>query len=595
MSLSDDIECIDRAAKTTHLHPDSRPAWQRLRARLADYFAKEAECERLSKLVYVPGSWNCAKCKFTLQQMNLNALDGTVTANDKPGEKCPNCDSPLWRSTWQDDAIELSKRCEEQVLRAIAAERERDELNLKTVQAGAMTHRHIKRGNLHREIARGHLQTAVPIGDGTALVLYVSEEGRHWARPVTEFDDGRFECLAISPPEEYIPVSGVAPEGAAQCPLHGPANITGVATGSRNGPARESDRIASATPPDQPSDSAKDHLVRRYMPSDKLVFGLHPMTVTPGGLYVAHSDYAIMEAERDQAVGLLHAKEQSEGDDARSAKEECARLREQLASQTTDLANSRDQYRHDAEALLVINRAAQDALVAAEAERDAARDERARLQTLLNGHRDALIEQWQGLNAMLTADVDRLEHERAEWRRKADAWESAARIELSPGRYATLQCAVDQYPSSPSPTRQSPPADEIDLDGCEPWQYPLGGNAEMHRARQKNAPPPGADPQDALDARRCDGVHPYVRARTLLTALWQHYDAGGESMGRGHKAVLLEAAMALLDPFRDRADVERLRADYGDLVNRTRAYLSAQMAAAEGLTVAAAMAKNGAP
>lgn len=62
---------------------------------------------------YVPGSWHCAKCKFTLQQMSLHASTGQVTANDKPGEKCPNCDSPLWRRTWEQDAREAWAKVED--------------------------------------------------------------------------------------------------------------------------------------------------------------------------------------------------------------------------------------------------------------------------------------------------------------------------------------------------------------------------------------------------------------------------------------------------------------------------------------------------
>lgn len=64
------------------------------------------EVERLQKLVYAPGQWRCPKCEFTLMQSNLNALDGTVTARDEAGDKCPNCNSPLWRVSWKDEAIE---------------------------------------------------------------------------------------------------------------------------------------------------------------------------------------------------------------------------------------------------------------------------------------------------------------------------------------------------------------------------------------------------------------------------------------------------------------------------------------------------------
>ncbi len=67
-----------------------------LRAQLDE---AKAENDRLGKLVYVPGLWRCAKCQFQLIQANLNAGDGSVTARDQVGDKCPNCDVPLWRVT----------------------------------------------------------------------------------------------------------------------------------------------------------------------------------------------------------------------------------------------------------------------------------------------------------------------------------------------------------------------------------------------------------------------------------------------------------------------------------------------------------------
>lgn len=71
---------------------------------------------------YVPGQWTCPKCKFTLQQMVMSAATGAVGASDKAGEKCPNCNGPLWRTTWKQDAMEMAERCEEQMARAAAAE-----------------------------------------------------------------------------------------------------------------------------------------------------------------------------------------------------------------------------------------------------------------------------------------------------------------------------------------------------------------------------------------------------------------------------------------------------------------------------------------
>lgn len=62
------------------------------------------EVERLEGLVYTPGLWRCAKCSFMLVQRNLNANSGTVTARDQPGDKCPNCNVPLWRVTERENA-----------------------------------------------------------------------------------------------------------------------------------------------------------------------------------------------------------------------------------------------------------------------------------------------------------------------------------------------------------------------------------------------------------------------------------------------------------------------------------------------------------
>lgn len=69
----------------------------------------QAEVERLEGLVHVPGVWRCAKCEFTLIQSNLNAKDGSITARDKPGDKCPNDGSPLWRVSYRDWALENEK------------------------------------------------------------------------------------------------------------------------------------------------------------------------------------------------------------------------------------------------------------------------------------------------------------------------------------------------------------------------------------------------------------------------------------------------------------------------------------------------------
>ena len=55
-------------------------------------------------------------------QANLNAGDGTVTARNTPGDKCPNCNSPLWRVTERDAGRDLMDNCETLVDRAKNAE-----------------------------------------------------------------------------------------------------------------------------------------------------------------------------------------------------------------------------------------------------------------------------------------------------------------------------------------------------------------------------------------------------------------------------------------------------------------------------------------
>lgn len=57
---------------------------------------------------------------------------------------------------------------------------------------------HINRkSSVYREYGRGRIQTAVPLTEGTEVVIYRSEkEGRFWVRPTSEFEDGRFRPLA---------------------------------------------------------------------------------------------------------------------------------------------------------------------------------------------------------------------------------------------------------------------------------------------------------------------------------------------------------------------------------------------------------------
>ena len=55
------------------------------------------------------------------------------------------------------------------------------------------THTHKKRGTSYKHIATAILQTEKPVVDNEPLELYIGEDGKYWARPTEEFNDGRFE------------------------------------------------------------------------------------------------------------------------------------------------------------------------------------------------------------------------------------------------------------------------------------------------------------------------------------------------------------------------------------------------------------------
>ncbi|GLK74581.1 DUF1653 domain-containing protein [Ancylobacter dichloromethanicus] len=56
--------------------------------------------------------------------------------------------------------------------------------------------RHRKRGSTYTVVASATLQTNSPISDDASVVIYQSEDGKLWVRPVDEFFDGRFEELS---------------------------------------------------------------------------------------------------------------------------------------------------------------------------------------------------------------------------------------------------------------------------------------------------------------------------------------------------------------------------------------------------------------
>lgn len=65
--------------------------------------------------------------------------------------------------------------------------------------------RHRKRGTVYAIMTRGCiLQTAAPLADNAELVIYAGEAG-YFARPVGEFDDGRFEPVPDEPKAPKAP------------------------------------------------------------------------------------------------------------------------------------------------------------------------------------------------------------------------------------------------------------------------------------------------------------------------------------------------------------------------------------------------------
>lgn len=106
--LTEPMTAAERAAIQAE-----KALWDGLEKRIAE----------LEALVYVPGLWRCAKCKFQLVQAVLNASTGTVHSHDKPGEKCPNCSGPLWRVTERQAGNDMVDRCEAAALRNGALEK----------------------------------------------------------------------------------------------------------------------------------------------------------------------------------------------------------------------------------------------------------------------------------------------------------------------------------------------------------------------------------------------------------------------------------------------------------------------------------------
>lgn len=56
--------------------------------------------------------------------------------------------------------------------------------------------RHLRRGSTYTVLGPARIQTATPLTDLAEVVIYRGEDGETWARPVAEFEDGRFVPLS---------------------------------------------------------------------------------------------------------------------------------------------------------------------------------------------------------------------------------------------------------------------------------------------------------------------------------------------------------------------------------------------------------------
>jgi hypothetical protein len=67
------------------------------------------EIARLAAEVYVPGSWHCPKCGFSLICAVLYAATGAVGVDHRHPAPCPNDGTPLEPTTWKRDALQMSQ------------------------------------------------------------------------------------------------------------------------------------------------------------------------------------------------------------------------------------------------------------------------------------------------------------------------------------------------------------------------------------------------------------------------------------------------------------------------------------------------------
>jgi hypothetical protein len=53
--------------------------------------------------------------------------------------------------------------------------------------------RHVRRGTIYDLVCVASIQTDTPLNDYDQVMVYRGEDGQTWVRPLSEFNDGRFE------------------------------------------------------------------------------------------------------------------------------------------------------------------------------------------------------------------------------------------------------------------------------------------------------------------------------------------------------------------------------------------------------------------
>lgn len=71
----------------------------------SDLRQKDAEIDRLKKLAYVGGVFNCPKCKLRLTATTISMTDGGFYENREP-QQCSNGCGPMWMQTYKDEVKE---------------------------------------------------------------------------------------------------------------------------------------------------------------------------------------------------------------------------------------------------------------------------------------------------------------------------------------------------------------------------------------------------------------------------------------------------------------------------------------------------------